>query len=104
MEQKIANDRFLALSRICLNNWHYITKRTLSFNDEIYITNIRQKAALQSARESLHKVIESIENEMPEDFYSIDLMDAYESLGSITGETIGEDLVNEIFSKFCMGK
>ena len=35
MEQKIANDRFLALSRICLNNWHYITKRTLSFNDEI---------------------------------------------------------------------
>ena len=104
MEQKIANDRFLALSRICLNNWHYITKRTLSFNDEIYITNIRQKAALQSAKESLHKVIESIENEMPEDFYSIDLMDAYESLGSITGETIGEDLVNEIFSKFCMGK
>ena len=77
---------------------------SLSFNDEIYITNIRQKAALQSARESLHKVIESIENEMPEDFYSIDLMDAYESLGSITGETIGEDLVNEIFSKFCMGK
>jgi len=79
-------------------------KGSLPFNDEIYITNIRQKAALQSARESLHKVIESIENEMPEDFYSIDLMDAYESLGSITGETIGEDLVNEIFSKFCMGK
>ena len=79
-------------------------KGSLSFNDEIYITNIRQKAALQSARESLYKVIESIENEMPEDFYSIDLMDAYESLGSITGETIGEDLVNEIFSKFCMGK
>ena len=67
-------------------------KGSLSFNDEIYITNIRQKAALQSARESLYKVIESIENEMPEDFYSIDLMDAYESLGSITGETIGEDL------------
>ena len=47
---------------------------------------------------------ESIENQMPEDFFTIDLMDAYESLGSITGETIGEDLVNEIFSKFCMGK
>ena len=53
---------------------------------------------------SLEKVIESIDNQMPEDFFSIDLMDAYESLGSITGETIGEDLVNEIFSKFCMGK
>ena len=76
----------------------------LSFNDEIYITNARHKAALNDAYNSLEKVIDSIENQMPEDFYSIDLMDAYESLGSITGETIGEDLVNEIFSKFCMGK
>lgn len=76
----------------------------ISFNDEIYITNMRQKAALTDALESLKKVNESIEMGMPEDFYSIDLMDAYESLGNITGETIGEDLANEIFSKFCMGK
>lgn len=76
----------------------------ISFNDEVYITNMRQKSALQDAYNSLKKVKESIEMGMPEDFYSIDLMDAYESLGSITGETIGEDLVNEIFSKFCMGK
>ena len=76
----------------------------LSFNDEVYITNIRHKTALQDAYNSLVKVNVSIENDMPEDFYSIDLIDAYESLGSITGETIGEDLVNEIFSKFCMGK
>ena len=76
----------------------------ISFNDEVYITNIRHKTALQDAAESLEKVLISIENGMPEDFYSIDLLDAYESLGSITGETIGEDLVNEIFSKFCMGK
>ena len=76
----------------------------LSFNDEVMITNMRQKTALQEADMSLEKVQESIENQMPEDFYSIDLMDAYEALGSITGETIGEDLVNEIFSKFCMGK
>lgn len=79
-------------------------KGDISFNDEVYITNMRQKAALQDAYQSLEKVLESIENQMPEDFYSIDLMDAYEALGSITGETIGEDLVNEIFSKFCMGK
>lgn len=79
-------------------------KGEISFNDEIYITNMRHKAALQDAYGSLEKVINSIENGMPEDFYSIDLLDAYESLGSITGETIGEDLVNEIFSKFCMGK
>ena len=76
----------------------------ISFNDEVYITNIRHKTAIQNAYDSLQKVIMSIENDMPEDFYSIDLLDAYESLGSITGETIGEDLVNEIFSKFCMGK
>lgn len=76
----------------------------ISFNNEVYITNVRHKTALLDARESLKKVLQSIENQMPEDFYSIDLMDAYEALGSITGETIGEDLVNEIFSKFCMGK
>ena len=76
----------------------------ISFNDEVYITNVRHKTALIDAFESLKKVIVSIENDMPEDFYSIDLLDAYESLGNITGETIGEDLVNEIFSKFCMGK
>ena len=79
-------------------------KGDISFNDEIYITNLRQKAALQDAYQSLNKVIDSIEMMMPEDFYTIDLMDAYEALGNITGETIGEDLVNEIFSKFCMGK
>jgi tRNA modification GTPase len=41
---------------------------------------------------------------MPEDFYSIDLMNAYQSLGSIVGESLEDDLVNEIFSKFCTGK
>lgn len=85
-----------------LKNMFYAGK--LSFNDEIYISNIRHKKALEDAYDSLKKVNESIDSGMPEDFYSIDLMDAYESLGSITGDTIGEDLINEIFSKFCMGK
>ena len=79
-------------------------KGEISFNDQIYLTNIRQKNALSDALESMKKVIQSIDDGMPEDFYSIDLMDAYESLGSITGESVGEDLINEIFSKFCMGK
>ena len=83
---------------------HMFYKGEISFNNEVYITNVRHKAALQDAYASLEKVKESIENQMPEDFFTIDLMDAYESLGSITGETVGEDLVNEIFSKFCMGK
>lgn len=76
----------------------------LSFNDEIYITNMRHKTALLHAKDNLLQVLNSIENEMPEDFYSIDLMAAYEELGYIIGESLGEDLVNEIFSSFCMGK
>lgn len=76
----------------------------ISFNDEVYITNARQKAALVNARESLQKVQESILMDLPEDFYSIDLMSAYEELGEILGEAVGEDLVNEIFSRFCTGK
>lgn len=76
----------------------------LSFNDEIYITNVRHKAALDEAEKSLELVKNSIEMQMPEDFFSIDLMNAYEALGSIIGESVGEDLVNEIFSKFCTGK
>lgn len=76
----------------------------LTFNDEIYITNVRHKAALEEAKRSILLVEDSIETGMPEDFYSIDLMNAYEALGSIIGEAVGEDLVNEIFSKFCTGK
>ena len=76
----------------------------LSFNDEVYITNIRQKNALAEAQNSLKMVLQSIADGMPEDFFTIDMMNAYEALGTIIGESIGEDLVNEIFSKFCMGK
>lgn len=76
----------------------------IDFNDQVYITNVRQKNALSGALESLSMVERSIEDGMPEDFYSIDLMDAYEQLGSILGEAVEDDLVSEIFSKFCMGK
>lgn len=76
----------------------------ISFNDEIYITNARQKRALLDAAEGLRKVLQSIDMGLPEDFYSIDLMSAYEALGAIIGEAVGEDLVNEIFGRFCMGK
>lgn len=76
----------------------------ISFNDEIYITNMRHKEAFINAKNSLMMVQRSIEDDMPEDFLSIDLMSAYATLGTIIGEEVGEDLVNEIFSKFCMGK
>lgn len=76
----------------------------ISLNDEVMITNTRHKEALQETSESLKQVKKSIKMQMPEDFYSIDLMSAYSSLGKIIGEEVEEDLVNEIFSKFCMGK
>lgn len=76
----------------------------LKFNDQVYITNVRHKEALEQALRSLLMVKGSIEDRMPEDFYSIDLMNAYEQLGLITGEAVDDDLVNEIFARFCMGK
>ena len=77
---------------------------SFNFNDEVVITNTRQINELNKADESLRNVIESIDNGMPEDFYSIDLKDAYEHLGFIIGEEIDDDVADEIFSKFCMGK
>ena len=76
----------------------------IAVNDEIYITNLRHKEALAEARESMQMVLNSLADQMPEDFYSIDLMSAYAALGRIIGEEVDDDLVNEIFGKFCMGK
>ena len=76
----------------------------LSFNDEAVITNMRHRQLLEKALESLEKAGEGILLGMPEDLISIDLVDAAASLGEITGENVREDLVEEIFGKFCMGK
>lgn len=77
---------------------------SLKEDDEIMITNVRHKEAIHEARNSIAMVLQSIRDGVPEDFYTIDLMNAYESLGRIIGETLGDDLADEIFSKFCMGK
>lgn len=76
----------------------------LKFNDEVYITNLRQKECLIKALESLELVKRSIEDLVPEDFYTVDLLNAYESLGMIIGESVTDDLVDKIFHEFCMGK
>ncbi len=76
----------------------------IQINDEVMLTNLRQKNAVKEALDSLLMVKKSLEDEMPEDFLSIDLMGAYSSLGLVIGEEVGEDVINEIFSKFCMGK
>ncbi|MDE6128309.1 MAG: tRNA uridine-5-carboxymethylaminomethyl(34) synthesis GTPase MnmE [Lachnospiraceae bacterium] len=79
-------------------------KGEITFENEVYITNIRHKEALMDTKNSLLLVQKSINDNMPEDFYTVDLMNAYTSLGFIIGEEVSDDLVNEIFSKFCMGK
>lgn len=76
----------------------------ISFNEEIYITNVRHKTLLQEALYSLHMVKDGINQGMSEDFLTIDLMTAYEKLGMIIGEEVEDDLADRIFSKFCMGK
>lgn len=76
----------------------------LTFNDEVYITNLRHKECLMKALDSLNLVKNSIEDLVPEDFYTVDLLNAYESLGLIIGESVTDDLVDKIFKEFCMGK
>lgn len=76
----------------------------LHLPEDVYITNLRHKKLLQEAAESLNQVLDSLHAHMPEDFYSSDLMSAYEALGSILGESVDEDVINEIFHKFCVGK
>lgn len=78
--------------------------KEINFNDQVYITNARQKSALMAAKASLEKAMDSVAMDMPEDFYTIDMMDAYTQLGLVVGETIEDDLADEIFAKFCMGK
>lgn len=76
----------------------------ISFNDQVYLTNIRHKEAVKDSLESLIKAKDTINSGLPEDFVTIDMMDAYKKLGLINGETASEDLVNKIFNDFCMGK
>lgn len=86
----------------------YITNSFLdgnvTYNDQVYLTSMRHKEAVESAVSSLENVVDTINAGMPEDFYTIDMMDAYKKLGLINGETASEDLVNKIFKDFCMGK
>lgn len=76
----------------------------ITLKDGAMISNERQHMEMKKALESLMRVKESIELSMSEDFYTIDLMDAYEYLGNVIGETVHDDLVNQIFEEFCTGK
>ena len=102
IETSITNNQGLDELSEMIRDMFY--KQEINFNDQVYITNVRQKNDLQNAEQSLKKAMDSIEAGMPEDFFTIDMMDAYTSLGAVIGEAIEDDLADEIFSKFCMGK
>ncbi len=76
----------------------------IDVQNETYITNIRHKEAINNAVTSLKLTLENVNAGMPEDLFTIDLMDAYNYLGEITGDTISDSLIDKIFSEFCMGK
>lgn len=76
----------------------------INTNDEILITNERNKNSLSNAKNCLNNVIETINNKMPEDFISMDLLEAYSYLGEIIGQSLDEDIIDKIFSEFCLGK
>lgn len=82
----------------------FLENNILDKNDEVYICNKRHESALRKAYESLLKTLETIKNKMPCDLISIDLRDAYDFLGEITGESVSDKIIDEIFSKYCVGK
>ena len=77
---------------------------SIAADDEVLISSERNKNSLYKAKQFLYNVIETVDNRMPEDLISIDLTQAYEALGEITGETLDEDIIDKIFSEFCLGK
>ena len=76
----------------------------ISYNDEVTVSSMRHVELMKKAAESMRSVLASMEDGLPEDFFTVDLMDAYTALGQIIGESVDDDLVNEIFASFCMGK
>ena len=78
--------------------------KKLTFNDEVVITNERQKALLRSALSALQRVDQGIAEKLSEEFLAADLTEAYSSLSEIIGEAVSDDVIDRVFEKFCMGK
>ncbi len=76
----------------------------ININSDVLISGERNKASLVKAKQYLENVIETVETMMPEDFITMDLTEAYQALGEITGEALEEDIIDKIFSEFCLGK
>ena len=76
----------------------------ISSNNEVLITNERHKKQINKAKENIERAINSLKDNMPVDILSIHIKEALNDLGEITGENVSENIINEIFSKFCLGK
>ncbi len=83
---------------------HFVIKGSAAVHNEATISNQRQKQSLINAIKSLEKVIDAIELGLPEDCLAIDLHDAFGHLGMIVGESLKEEIINQLFSRFCLGK
>ena len=98
-----------ALNNIGIDNlYEEITKlfalNQISFDNDIVITNVRHKNLIHKAIESINKTKNTLKEKMPIDIVAVYIKDILEDLGNITGEFVTEDIINEIFSKFCLGK
>ena len=76
----------------------------IEINDGEVITNIRHKNQIRKAIDALEQAKQGLEQEMPIDIIAVSLKEALEDLSEITGENVSEDIINNIFSKFCLGK
>lgn len=76
----------------------------IKLDNSLLITNIRHQKAIRNARDSIQKAINSLHNNMPIDIAAINMKETLEELGKVTGESVTEDIIKEIFSKFCLGK
>lgn len=84
--------------------YNLFINNNINSNNNIFISNVRHKTALINTIESLNSSISTINNGLSQDFISIDLKNAYSQLGEITGETLNEDIISNIFKNFCLGK
>ena len=76
----------------------------INLDNDLVITNIRHKNLISKAIENVKKARNTIEENMPVDIIAIFVKNILEDLGNITGEFVTDDIINEIFSKFCLGK
>ncbi|MDY2793671.1 tRNA uridine-5-carboxymethylaminomethyl(34) synthesis GTPase MnmE [Peptostreptococcus porci] len=112
IEKYVDNENIISISALKhegLNSIHQkIEKMVFSgevqSSSDVVITNSRHKDAIYKAMNSIEDAVNGLKDTLPYDFIEVDLKDAWDSLGYINGDTVSEDLLDTIFSNFCIGK